>query len=222
MVRSNPCLRTFHSNPRATQIPPPTQYAGISPRRGDVISLTCKIRTMEGSNSPSNPLTFSSHDRPPRTNSLSQSGCGCRCRARGENSACLQPFSNFAHGHSTDSSTPLHQNHPEDRPMGRVKDSYVVRHVKVPHSVDLTGCLYQETGMRPEGSGPQVLQLVVEPSLQTERKPSNFRFGPRVILDRVQAQRPSLRRISSAGTPFTRPARMSETRCLSSAITRGG
>ncbi len=90
--------------------------------------------------------------------------------------------------------------------MDRVKDSYFFRHVKVPHPVNLTGCFYLETGMRPEGSGAEELELVVDSSPKPERESSKFRFGPRVVLDRVQAQRPSLRRISSAGTPFTRPA----------------
>lgn len=139
-----------------------------------------------------------------------------------EDSDCLQSFSNFANSTFTDSSTPLDHDHPEDRSMGRVKDPYFFRHVKVPHPVDLTGCLYLEAGMRPKGSGAQVFQLVVDSSSQAEREPSKFRFSPRVVFDRVQAQRPSLRRISSAGIPLTRPARMSETRRLSSAITRGG
>ena len=170
---------------------------------------------------PSDTLRFMSDVQSPSELSLA-AGIRLLVSNQGGVLPSLQSFSNFEDGPSTHSSTPLDQNHPQDRPMGRVKDPHFLRHVKVPHPVDLTGCLYLETGMRPEGSGTQVLELVVDPSSQTEGESSKFRFGPRVVLDRVQAQRPSLRRISSAGTPFTRPARMSETRRLSSAITRGG
>ena len=76
--------------------------------------------------------------------------------------------------------------------------------------------------MGSEGGSAQEFQLIVDSSSEAERQPPELRLSSRVVLNRVDGQMPSLRRISAAGTPLTRPVRKSSTRRLSSAITRGG
>jgi len=134
----------------------------------------------------------------------------------------LHPLAKFSDRLPSHSPAAFDHHDPENRPDGRVVDSDIPRDLEAPDPEHPTCRFHHNARVGAKWGGAKELQLLIDSPSKSNRQLSQLGLGPGVEFDRVQAQMRSLARISSAGVPFTRPERMSPTRRLSSAITRGG
>ncbi len=85
-----------------------------------------------------------------------------------------------------------------------------------------SGRFHMHAAVGPKGTRPEILELEIDLPAEPKGQPSKLGLGAGIVLNFVKSHTPSLRRISAAGMPLTRPARTSATRRFSSAITFGG